>query len=209
MQNAKCLILHFAFLILHSKSMDFPALRAALASRDPITRAEWEARPAAVLVPLFWRDGEWHVLLTRRPDTLKSHTGQVAFPGGKVDPQDATREDTALREAYEEIGLRPQDVRLLGRLDDLLTVTQWRVTPVVGVFDWPYAFTPSPGEVAAIFSAPLRWLADPANLVIQYREPIAPGPKIPVYHWYYEGFDIWGATARMLRNLLEVTGGLL
>lgn len=186
--------------------MDMLALRDALARHEPDTRVEWEARPAAVLAPLYLADGAWHVLLTRRTDTLQSHTGQVAFPGGKADPHDATREDTALREAEEEIGLRPRDVRVLGRLDDLLTVTQWRITPVVGVFDFPYSFTPSPNEIAAIFGVPLRWLADPANLVTQYREPIVPGPKIPVYHWYYREFDIWGATARIIRNLLEVVG---
>lgn len=190
--------------------MDFPTILAnTLSARQPKTRVEWEARPAAVLVPLYLADGEWHVLLTRRTDSLKSHTGQVAFPGGKVDANDATREDTALREAEEEIGLRPQDVRVLGRLDDLLTVTQWRITPVAGVFTWPYHFTPSPGEIAAIFGVPLRWLADPANLVTEFREPIVPGPKIPVYHWYYREFDIWGASARIIRNFLDVAGAFL
>jgi 8-oxo-dGTP pyrophosphatase MutT (NUDIX family) len=184
-------------------------LQLELQARAPVTRAEWEARPAAVLVPLLPDQGEWHVLLTQRTDTLESHRGQVAFPGGRVDPDDATRVETALREAEEEIGLRRELVRVIGQLDELLTVTQYRITPVVGVIPWPYVFTPSPAELSAIFHVPLRWLADPANLETQYREPLVPGPKIPVYYWYYGDYIIWGATARMILNLLEVARPLL
>lgn len=179
-------------------------LEARLAQAQPQVRAEWEARPAAVLVPLFSKDGEWHVVLTQRTHTLSSHQGQVAFPGGRIESEDASPLAAALREAEEEIGLRPADVRVVGELDQLLTVTQWRISPVVGVIPWPYAFTPNPAELSAVFDVPLNFLRDPANLVTETRQPQQPGPVIPVYHWYYQGYDIWGASARILLNLLAL-----
>lgn len=185
------------------------ALRARLASRAPQTQAEWDARPAAVLVPLYRERGEWRVLLTQRTDLVEHHKGQVSFPGGRVDDDDRDRVQTALREAKEEIGLKPEHVAVLGRLDELLTVTQYRVTPIVGVIPWPYPFVLSTVELSEVFGAPLRWLADPANLETQYRDPIAPGRPVPVYYFRYEGHTIWGATARMLLNLLEVVRPLL
>src|SRR5574341_195108 len=185
------------------------ALRARLASRAPQTQAEWDARPAAVLVPLYRERGEWRVLLTQRTDLVEHHKGQVSFPGGRVDDDDRDRVQTALREAKEEIGLKPEHVAVLGRLDELLTITQYRVTPIVGVIPWPYPFVLSTVELSEVFGAPLRWLADPANLETQYRDPIAPGRPVPVYYFRYEGHTIWGATARMLLNLLEVVRPLL
>ena len=179
-------------------------LRATLAARQAITRAEWEARPAAVLVPLYWHADEWHVLFTLRTEQVETHKGQVSFPGGRVDPEDRDRVETALREAEEEIGLKREDVTVLGQLDELLTVTQYHITPVVGVFPWPYEFVLSTNELSVVFGAPLRWLADPANLEIKLREPIVPGPKIPVYYLHYNNYTIWGATARMLLNLIQV-----
>jgi 8-oxo-dGTP pyrophosphatase MutT (NUDIX family) len=126
-----------------------------------------------------------------------------------VDPEDADRVATALRETEEEIGLRREDVTVLGRLDELLTVTQYRVTPIVGVFPWPYDFVLSEAELSAVFGVPLTWLADPQNLEIRYHEPLVPGPKVPVYYLHYEGYTIWGATARMLINLLDVLKPML
>ncbi len=185
------------------------ALRARLAGRTPQTQAEWDARPAAVLVPLYRERGEWHVLLTQRTELVEHHKGQVSFPGGRVDDDDRDRVQTALREAEEEIGLRPEHVAVLGQLDELLTVTQYRVTPIVGVIPWPYPFVLSTVELSEVFGAPLLWLADPAHLETQYRDPIAPGRPVPVYYFRYEGHTIWGATARMLLNLLEVVRPLL
>ncbi|MBL8055927.1 MAG: CoA pyrophosphatase [Anaerolineales bacterium] len=189
---------------------DFPgALRAQLAGRVPITRAEWEARPAAVLVPLYRANGEWHLLLTQRTHTVETHKGQVAFPGGRAEAEDESPEVTALRETEEEIGLPRDQVAVIGRLDELLTVTQYRVTPVVGLIPWPWDFTLSTAELSAVFGVPLRWLADPANLEIQHRQPLVPGPAVPVYYHYFGEYTIWGATARIIRNFLEVAGPLL
>lgn len=180
-----------------------------LAVRPMQTNAEWEAWPAAVLIPLYVHEGEWHVLFTERTHLVEHHKGQVSFPGGRVDSSDVSRVETALREAEEEIGLKREAVTVLGQLDELLTVTQYRVTPIVGTFPWPYPFVLSTAELSEVFGAPLRWLADPANLEVQYHDHPLRGPKVPVYYFYYNGHIIWGATARMLLNLIEVAGPLL
>jgi 8-oxo-dGTP pyrophosphatase MutT (NUDIX family) len=182
-------------------------LRAALA-RPNVTVAEWEALPAAVLIPLFkTADGEWRVVLTQRTNEVETHKGQVSFPGGRVDEGDADRVATALREAREEIGLDPQQVEVIGVLDELLTVTQYRVTPVVGVIPWSLTFSPSKEEVSDVFSVPLGWLGDPANLEVRYRTPPLSDREIPVYYYReYEGKIIWGATARILLDLLARLG---
>jgi 8-oxo-dGTP pyrophosphatase MutT (NUDIX family) len=159
-------------------------------------------------MPFFLHEGEWHLLFTERTHRVLEHKGQVAFPGGRADPGDASRIETALREAEEEIGLARQDVTVLGTLDELLTVTQYRVTPVVGTFPWPYSFTPSPEEIEVVFHAPVKWLADPANREVQLREPPLGGPPIQVYYFHYQGRAIWGVTARIVVNFLEVLGGL-
>ena len=96
-----------------------------------------QVKCAAVLVPLVWQDDEWHLLYTRRTDKVESHKGQVSFPGGACDEGETTPEQTALREAEEEIGISPKDVKVLGRLANLITITYFRVTPVVGVVKWP------------------------------------------------------------------------
>ncbi|MDD5168046.1 MAG: CoA pyrophosphatase, partial [Syntrophales bacterium] len=128
--------------------------------------ASWAPpRPAAVLIPLIRMPIEsggpgWHILYTRRTDLVEHHKGQVSFPGGRRDPGDSSPEATALREACEEIGLNPADVHILGRMDDFLTVSNYRVTPVVGTMPWPYPLTLSPNEVSRVFTVPVDWLAD-------------------------------------------------
>src|SRR5260221_7927547 len=103
-------------------------LRQRLAEHTPVVHTEWEARPAAVLVPLYLDGGEWHGLFTLRTHLVETHKGQGSFPGGRVDPEDTTRVDTALREAEEENGLRREDVPVLGQPEELLTVTQHHIT---------------------------------------------------------------------------------
>lgn len=183
---------------------DLPVrLKRLMAIRRPTLQAEWKARPAAVLVPLYRAEGSWHVLYTRRTDSLEDHRGQVSFPGGRIEPEDSGPAEAALREAGEEIGIQPQDVQILGELDPLMTVTQFLIAPVVGTLPWPYPLRPNPAEVANAFGVPLRWLADPENLQMKERKPIAPGPSIPVYYFKpFKGEVIWGATARITLNLL-------
>jgi 8-oxo-dGTP pyrophosphatase MutT (NUDIX family) len=159
---------------------------------------------AAVLVPLLWLDGGWHLIFTRRTETVESHKGQVSFPGGACDDGETTPEETALREADEEIGLHPADVRLLGRLNDVVTITSYRVTPVAGVVtSWPYVFRVSGVEVGRVFTMPLAWLSDRRNRW-EFERPDT-GVRLIAYH-PFDGELLWGATARMVVNFLEVLG---
>src|SRR5512135_3739654 len=127
------------------------AVRAAGPSSDGYAEIdltdETRLKCAAVLVPLLWQDDQWSLLFTRRTDHVESHKGQVSFPGGGCDEGERTPEETALREAQEEIGLKPQSVRILGRLANMITITSFHVTPVVGVIEWPTVFMVGQHEV--------------------------------------------------------------
>lgn len=183
------------------------AIEAASAASDGYAEIdltdETHLRCAAVLVPLVWHDDEWHLLFTRRTDTVESHKGQVSFPGGACDEGETTPEQTALREADEEIGLNPSDVKVLGRLANMITITYFRVTPVVGVIKWPAVFRVGEHEVARVFTIPLGWLANPSNRW----EFTRPGTtrSLIAYH-PYDGELLWGATARMTVDFLNVLG---
>jgi 8-oxo-dGTP pyrophosphatase MutT (NUDIX family) len=162
---------------------------------------------AAVLIPLVWWKDEWHLVFTRRTEAVENHKGQVSFPGGGCELGESTPEQTALREAGEEIGLDPRDVHLLGKLNDVLTITRYRVTPVVGVMPWPYQIRPEPAEVERVFTIPLDWLADAANW--EERSVTPPGSARAfqvIYYHPYDGEILWGATARMTHNFLSVLG---
>jgi 8-oxo-dGTP pyrophosphatase MutT (NUDIX family) len=156
---------------------------------------------AAVLVPLVKYDDDWHLIFTRRTDRVESHKGQVSFPGGACDEGETTAEETALREAHEEVGMNPGDVRILGRLANMITISHFRVTPVVGVIPWPYVFRVENAEVARVFTIPLNWLSQESNRW-QFSVPIGERSVI-VYH-PYDGELLWGATARMTVDFLQV-----
>jgi 8-oxo-dGTP pyrophosphatase MutT (NUDIX family) len=164
---------------------------------------ETRLKCAAVLIPLVWYDDQWHLLFTRRTDTVESHKGQVSFPGGACDEGETTPEQTALREAEEEIGLDPKAIRVLGRLSNLITITYFRVTPVIGVVRWPAVFRVGAHEVARIFTMPLAWLANPSNRW-QFEIP-GRNRSLIAYH-PYDGELLWGATARMTVDFLNVLG---
>lgn len=152
--------------------------------------------PAAVLVPLVLREGGLTVLMTQRTAHLNSHAGQVSFPGGKTETHDKDAEDTALRETEEEIGLSREHVELVGRLGTRTTGTGFHVTPVVGLIKAPIAFKPDPGEVETIFEVPLPYVLDPDNHKIETR--LIKGLERQFYVMPYDGFYIWGLTARLL-----------
>src|SRR5687767_10215355 len=157
------------------------------------------ATPAAVLIPVVAHPGGLTVLFTQRTTHLRSHSGQVAFPGGRAEAGDASAEFTALREAEEEIGLPPTSVEVLARLPDYRTRTGYRVTPVVGLLTPPLSLTPDPHEVAEIFEVPLAFLMDERNCQRRTRELL--GQTVGYYVFEYQDRVIWGATAGMLVNL--------
>ncbi|MBX7200672.1 MAG: CoA pyrophosphatase [Rhodospirillaceae bacterium] len=158
---------------------------------------------AAVLVPLVEREGGFSLILTQRNADLKAHAGQISFPGGRMEQEDANAEAAALREAHEEIGLDPKTVEILGRLDPYRTVTGFDVTPVVGAVSPPLALKPDPVEVAEIFEVPLAFFLDPANH--QRHSRTSPSGAVRAYYAMpYQDRYIWGATAGMLVNLYEV-----
>lgn len=196
-------------------------LRKALAGSNeqvrPMVDLEWpkliqmalkpllsNLREAAVLVPIVMRPEGYQVLLTRRADTLRNHKGQVSFPGGRRDPEDPTLAACALREAQEEVGLPPENVEIIGYLDDYPTTTRYRVTPVVALVRPPGEFVFDAGEVAEIFEVPLALLLDPARYAPKVLTK--DGLKVPFFEISHGGHRIWGATAGMLRNLCRKIG---
>jgi 8-oxo-dGTP pyrophosphatase MutT (NUDIX family) len=186
-------------------------LHDASASADPASDGfreielteETSLKCAAVLIPLVWHDDEWHLLFTRRTDIVESHKGQVSFPGGACDEGETTPEQTALREAEEEIGIQPGNVRVLGRLANLITITYFRVTPVVGVVRWPAVFRVGEHEVARVFTMPLGWLANPSN---RWQFELTGTRRTLIAFHPYDGELLWGATARMTVDFLTILG---
>ena len=166
-------------------------------SRDP--------RVAAVLIPLVDRREGLTVLLTQRAEHLTDHAGQISFPGGRVEPGDRDATATALRETQEEVGLDPEHVEVLGDLPELFTGTGYRVTPVVALVHPPFTVTADDGEVAEIFEVPLAFLMDPAHhqtREFRYEAGSRRFFSMPFPRTDAEGaYFIWGATAKMLRNL--------
>ena len=161
-----------------------------------------ELTPAAVLVPLVRRERELTVLLTQRTSNLQAHAGQVAFPGGRIEPSDRDPVHAALREAEEEVGLPRDHVCVIGRLDTYITGTGYEITPVVGLVRVPYPMRPDPREVADVFEVPLAFVLDTRNHERHSRE--FKGRIRSFFVLPYPGRYIWGATAGMLVNLAEV-----
>jgi 8-oxo-dGTP pyrophosphatase MutT (NUDIX family) len=165
---------------------------------------EFTLREAAVLVPFIQTPNGWEVLLTRRTEIVQDHKGQVSFPGGGVEPGDAGPADTALREAWEEIGLPQDEVRVLGYLQPMMSRGGFRIIPVVGAIPWPFPVILSEEEVSRVFTIPLAWLADPAN----YEERIYTDGEIvrniPVIFYHeYDGEVLWGISGRITVSLIE------
>ena len=176
----------------------------ALSARPRVRLGRLPLPPAAVLVPLF-EDGDGvHVVLTRRPDSLSKHPGQVAFPGGKMEEGEDTL-TTALREAHEEVGIPPESVEVLGELAEVPT-TAFRMTPWVGRISADVELVPEPGEVARVFTVPLSVLADPARSGLTWKPWSKGGRTFQIPYFHYDGEVIWGATGRVLVDLLGVFG---
>lgn len=164
---------------------------------------------AAVLLPLYQHQGAWHLIFIRRSEREHDlHSGQVGFPGGRRQATDRDCTATALREAQEEINLPGDQVRLLGRLNSLRTVSHYLVTPVVGWVPWPQPLAPDPREVARIFSIPLAWLGDHAHHQVRtYPAPDHPQARDLIFFDEYDGELLWGVTARITLDFLACLTG--
>jgi|DewCreStandDraft_2_1066082.scaffolds.fasta_scaffold26492_2 8-oxo-dGTP pyrophosphatase MutT (NUDIX family) len=160
---------------------------------------------AAILVPFVYVEKKWSLLFIRRSLSNDPHSGQVAFPGGRMEQEDTSPEITSLREAQEEIGLSPEHVEIIGKLPSLLTVTNYEIHPIVGIIPYPYPFRPSQSEVQKIFTIPLDWLADSTNYRVEERNLPAPVGRIPtIYYRPYQDEILWGASAQIVHNLLRL-----
>jgi 8-oxo-dGTP pyrophosphatase MutT (NUDIX family) len=174
------------------------AARLSDREREPVEAPEGHRR-AAVLLPLFVRDGGLRVLLTRRTDTVEHHRGQISFPGGVEEEDDDSPWTTAMRETEEELGIAPGDVRLLGALTPLVTVTDFFVEPFVGAIPYPHVLRPAAAEIAEVIDVPIAALLDPKALELR----VLPGREEPTLFYHFGSHVIWGATARMLKELLD------
>jgi 8-oxo-dGTP pyrophosphatase MutT (NUDIX family) len=179
--------------------MDEVSARLAAVAPSAVEVPEGKRR-AAVLIPLYVRDGALWVLLTRRTDTVEHHRGQISFPGGAAEKGDETLLATAIRETEEELGIAARDVRVLGALSPLATVTEFYVEPFVGAIPYPYPLRPAEAEIAELVAVPVPAVLDPDAL----EQRVLPGRTEPTLFYHYGGHVIWGATARMLKELLDV-----
>ncbi len=160
-------------------------------------------RLASVLVPMFVENKEWHLLFTKRTDTLQFHKGQVSFPGGVSDQGDESPEATALRESWEEISLKSELVKVLGCLPTFISNTNYQITPVVARIPWPICLSPNPDEVQKIFSIPLKWLTEPDHR--EWKPYQLPNGKVHqvIYFQPYNGETLWGITAMITVALID------
>jgi 8-oxo-dGTP pyrophosphatase MutT (NUDIX family) len=158
--------------------------------------------PSAVLIPLFLKNGSYHILFTKRTENLQHHRGEVSFPGGVRHIDDTDILHTALRETSEEVGIAPEDVDILGVLDDVLTIHNYLVTPYVGFIAAEHQLRINPDEVERIIEVPLSFLLTPG--IFQLRDWSWQGRTLPLFCVDYEGDRIWGLTAAMLKQFIEI-----
>ncbi|MCW5827807.1 MAG: CoA pyrophosphatase [Deltaproteobacteria bacterium] len=181
-------------------------IRTRLESRAPQTLDDPILIPASVLIPVFDLDGRTRILFTRRARGLAKHAGEVSFPGGRQDPGDRGPVEAALRETREELGIDSGKVVVLGALDPISTVTNYRVQPFVGEIPWPVEFQMSEGEVGSVFDIAVEELLDPGIYTL-HREHVWKGRPYPVHQFRVAGENIWGATGKILAQFLHVVYG--
>ena len=180
-------------------------IQTALEQRDRRTIERHDLVPAAVLLPLLGRPQGVQVLFAKRSEEVPHHKGQISFPGGVVSTADPSRLHTVLREAREEIGLSSETVEILGSLDDTEATTQFVVTPFVGLIGSPAQYVPDGKEIERIIEIPLQTLRDPAIFKVEEWE--LNGRRRLIYVYHYEGEVIWGVTARILKQFLDLVFG--
>jgi len=161
-------------------------------------------KKAAILIPFVCVEGKWNLLFTRRADTLKSHTGQVSFPGGGMEPGDNNPIETALRETFEEIGLHRENIHVIGSMPNFITISDYLVTPIVSWIDWPIPLNLSDGEVSRVFTIPIDWLQNPEN----WEEKLYSHPNgfygSVIFYKLFDGELLWGISAKITVELFRV-----
>lgn len=176
--------------------------RRVLAENNKLTLTDPSLKPAGVTCLLYLKDGEYCILLNKRSQEVEHHKGEISFPGGMMDPEDATLRDTAVREAHEEMGILPEDIEIIGELDDVRTNSNFLMRPFVGTIPYPYAFKPSTIEVAEVLEVPISDLLDSNNRRDEIRIENGTFVNSPTY--VYQGHLIYGATAKVLENFLSL-----
>jgi len=178
-------------------------LKQALSRRQTRHIVDASRVSSAVLIPVYYKEGEYHILFTKRTERVKDHKGHISFPGGAYEEEDVTLGNTALRECAEEIGLAAEAVELLGELDDMSTIgSGYIISPFVAVIPWPYPLKADPFEVEEIIEVPISALLDKDCL--REGTDTLDGQVINTYFYDYQGRIIWGATARILNQFLDI-----
>ena len=180
-------------------------IREILSQREKRVVIDISLTPAGVLIPLFERDGDYYILFTKRTEKVEYHKGEISFPGGAYDEGDGDLMATALRETFEEIGVRAQDVEILGELDDDITKSNFVVSPFVGIIPYPYEFKVCDNETEELIDIPISVLLDKNNF--REEDTDYQGQPSTTYFYEYQGRVIWGATARILKQFLDLVFG--
>ena len=175
-------------------------VRRILSEHPKKTIVDSSLTPAGVMLLLYSKKGEYYILLNKRTDLVDHHKGEISFPGGRKDPEDDTLLDTAKRETYEEMGIRPEHIEILGEVDDVPTNSQFLISTFVGTIPYPYPFNPSEREVAEILEVPVTAFMDEANTRDEVR--IVDGELTNSPSYVYQGHLVFGATARVLKRFL-------
>jgi 8-oxo-dGTP pyrophosphatase MutT (NUDIX family) len=162
--------------------------------------------PASVLIPIFEKDNKSHIIFTKRTDKVSHHKGQISFPGGKFENTDKDLEFTALRETYEEIGVKPNHIKVIGKINNMVTNTNFIVSPYVGVIPYPYDFLVNPDEISELIFVPVKHLLDKNYFRIQQRE--INGHLFDIYYYDYLNYTIWGVTGKILFDFLSLIEGV-
>jgi len=183
--------------------LDQDFIRRTFSAFPRRTSAVGDLRPSAVLLPLFERENEPYLLFTRRTDDVRHHQGEISFPGGAWETTDVDLLATALREAEEEVGLKPSDVTVLGRLDDFESIHGYHVIPFIGYCKTSHQFRADPREIAEMIEVPIARLRDPA--IFRVEDWTHRGRKIPVCFYTVDQHEIWGLTGEILRQFLDHT----
>ncbi len=178
-------------------------LRQALSQRQKRHIVDASGMPSAVLLPIYYKQGQYYILFTKRTGKVKEHRDQISFPGGAYQDGDRTLVDTALRECAEEIGLMANRVEVLGELDDTVTrTTGYIISPFVAIIPWPYPFKVDQWETEEIIEVPISALLDKSS--VRQETEIIDGETVTSYFYHYQGRIIWGATARILNQFLDI-----